>query len=77
MAWESWVQSQVKSYQKMVLDASLVNTQHYKIYIKGKWSNPENGVAPSPTPWCSSYWKEPLGHPWWELANLKAIIIKC
>ena len=20
-----------------------------------KWSNPGNGVAPSPTPWCSSY----------------------
>ena len=22
-----------------------------------KWSNPEKGVAPSPTPLCSSYWK--------------------
>ena len=22
-----------------------------------KWSNPGKGVAPSPTPWCSSYWK--------------------
>ena len=21
-----------------------------------KWSNPRKGVAPSPTPWCSSYW---------------------
>ena len=25
-----------------------------------KWSNPGNGVAPSPTPWCSSYWKRSL-----------------
>ena len=25
--------------QKMVLDASLLNTQHYKILNKGKWSN--------------------------------------
>ena len=41
--------------QKMVLDASLLNTQHYKVRIK--WSNPGKGVAPSSTPWCSSYWK--------------------
>ena len=39
--------------QKMVLDTSLFNTQHYKI----KWSNPRNGVAPSLTPRCSSYRK--------------------
>ena len=25
-----------------------------------KWSNPENGVAPSHAPWCSSYWKGSL-----------------
>ena len=39
MAWETWVQSQVKSYQKtqkMVLDASLLNTQHHKVQIKSK-----------------------------------------
>ena len=53
---ETWVQSQIESYQrlkKMVLDATLLNTQHYKV----KWSNPGKGVAPSPTLWCSSYWK--------------------
>ena len=42
---------------KMVLDVSLLNTQYSKVWIKGEWSNPEKGVAPSPTPWCSSYWK--------------------
>ena len=26
--------------QKMVLDTALLNTQHYKVGIKGKWSNP-------------------------------------
>ena len=26
--------------QKMVLDATMLNTQHYKRRIKGKWSNP-------------------------------------
>ena len=41
--------------QKMVLDATLLNTQHYKVRIKVKWNNPGKGVAPSPTPCCSSY----------------------
>ena len=41
--------------KKMVLDADLLNTQHYKVRIKGKWINPGKGVAPSPTPRCSSY----------------------
>ena len=39
MARETSVQSQVKSYQtlkKMVLDANLLNTQHYEVRIKGK-----------------------------------------
>ena len=40
--------------QKTALDASLLNTQHYKVWIKGKWSNPGKGVAPFPTLWCSS-----------------------
>ena len=43
--------------QKMVLDASLLNTQHYEVRIKGKVEQSREGVAPSPTPWCSSYWK--------------------
>ena len=30
----------------MVLDAALLNTQHYKVRIKGKMYNPRNGVAP-------------------------------
>ena len=34
--------------QKMVFEAALFNTQHYKVRIK--WSNPGNEVAPSPTP---------------------------
>ena len=29
----------------MALDASLFNTQRYKILIRGKWSNLEKGVA--------------------------------
>ena len=41
--------------QKMVLDAFLLNTQYYKVQIKGKWNNPRKGIVPSPTPRCSSY----------------------
>ena len=40
----------------MVLEASLLNTQHYKVRIKGKWSNHRNKVAPSPKPLCRIYW---------------------
>ena len=46
--------------QKMVLDSSLLNTQHYKVRIKGKVEQSREGVAPSPTPWCSSYRKGSL-----------------
>ena len=45
---------------KMVQDASLLNTRHYKVRIKGKWRNPEKGVAPSPIPRCSSKWNRSL-----------------
>ena len=63
MARETWVQSPgrvIPKTQKMVLDVSLLNTQHYKVRIKGKVEKPREGVAPSPTPWCSSYRKGSL-----------------
>ena len=40
--------------QKIVLDASLLNTQHYKVQIKGKVEQFREGIAPSPTPWSSN-----------------------
>ena len=46
----------------MVLDASLLKTQHYKKRAKGKLSNQGKRVAPSPTSQPSGYWKkEPSG----------------
>ena len=45
---------------KMVLDAALLNTQHYKACIKGKVEQSGEGVVPSPTPRCSNYWKGDL-----------------
>ena len=45
--------------QKMVFDASLLNTQHYNVWIKDKveQSREMNYALPFPTPWCSSYRK--------------------
>ena len=40
--------------------ASLLNTQHYKVRIKGNVEPSREGVAPSPTSWCSSYRKGSL-----------------
>ena len=39
--------------KKILLDVTLHNTQRYKVRVK--WSNPGNGVAPTPTTRCSSY----------------------
>ena len=43
--------------QKMVLEATLLNTQQYMVRIKDKVEQSREGVAPSPTPQCSSYRK--------------------
>ena len=43
----------------------LLNTQHYKVRIKCKWSYPGKRVAPLLIPWCSSYWKGRL----WVILN--------
>ena len=45
---------------KMVLDTSLLNTRYIRYVLRVKWSNPGKGVAPFPTPRCSSYWKGSL-----------------
>ena len=39
--------------QKVVLDDSLLNTQHYKVRIKGKLENRGKTLVSSPTPRCS------------------------
>ena len=60
----------ISKTQKMVLDTQLLNIQHYKVRIKGKWSNPGKGVVHSPTPQCSSYCKGSL-----RVANFTYIYI--
>ena len=46
--------------QKMVLDASLLNTQYYKVQIKGKVDQSSERSSASPTSQCSSYRKGSL-----------------
>ena len=53
--WGSIPGQVIPKTKKMVLDATLLNNQHYMVRIKGKWNNPGNGVVLSPTPQCSSY----------------------
>ena len=51
MVWETGAQSQVKPYQRfkeMVLDAGLLNTQHYKVQIKGKVEQSKESALPTP-----------------------------
>ena len=52
---ENWGSIPGRVTQKMVHDAALLNTQHYKVQIKGKWSYQGKSIEPSPTPRFSSY----------------------
>ena len=45
---------------KMVLDTSLLNTQQYKVGIKGKVEQSRKRSSASPTLRCSSFWKGSL-----------------
>ena len=63
MVRETWVQSQVASYQRLqkwYLIPSCLTLGNIRYVSMVKWSNPRKGVAPSPTSRCSSYWKRSL-----------------
>ena len=77
-AWETWVHSLVKSYQRLkkwylMPPCFTLNIIRYGSRVK--WSNPGKRVAPSPTTWCSSYQKGSLqvtldsGHQLYFLLN--------
>ena len=67
MARETWVQSQVESYQRLkkwYLMPPCLTLSIIRYGSMVKWSNPGKGVAPFPTPWCSKLSKrEPSGCP--------------
>ena len=63
MVQETWVQSQVASYQRLYkwyLIPPCLALSNIRYVSRVKWSNPEKGVAPSPTPRCRNYWKGSL-----------------
>ena len=45
---------------KLYLIPLCLTLSNIRYVSRVKWSNPGKGVAPSPTPWCSSYWKGSL-----------------
>ena len=47
----------ISKTHKMVLNPFLLNTQQYKVRMKDKVEQSREKVAPSLTPWCSSYRK--------------------
>ena len=58
IAREIGVQSQVESYQRLKIWYLMPPFLTLSIIMYGsrvKWSNSSKGVAPFPTPWCSSY----------------------
>ena len=56
--------------KKMVLYAALLNTQHYKVKIKGKVEQSREWSSTPPTPWYSSYWNGALGSLSTKVANV-------
>ena len=83
MAWETGVQSQVESYQRLRkwhLIPPCLTLSIIRYVSRVKWSNPEKGVAFSPTPQCSNYWKGSFrvaldnGHQLYLLTNVHTCI---
>ena len=46
-----------KTFKKMILDTSFLNTQYYKVHIKGKVEQSSERSSAFLIPRCSSYWK--------------------
>ena len=63
MIWETWVQFQVASYQRLekwYLIPPCLTLSNIRYVSRVKWRNPGKGVAAFPTPRCRRYWKESL-----------------
>ena len=57
MVRETWVQSQLASYQRLLkwyLIPPCLTLGNIRYVSRVKWSNPGKELAPSLTPWCSS-----------------------
>ena len=52
--------SKTKKKKKYLIPPPCLTFSVIRYVSRVKWSNPGKGVAPFPTPWCSSYWKGSL-----------------
>ena len=80
MARETWVRSQVESYQRLkkwYLTPPCLTLSIIRFGSRVKWSNPGKGVVPSPTHWCSKLSiREPSGDPrLWSPTLLTYVVI--
>ena len=57
LVWETRVQFQIKSYQRLEKWYLMLPYLTLNIISRVKWSNPGDGVVPYPTPRWSGYWK--------------------
>ena len=74
--WGSILGQVIPKTQKMLLDATLLNTHYYKVRFKGKVEQSSEWSSTLPTPWVNSYWKrDPLSHPWLKLPTLQLILV--
>ena len=65
----------ITNTQKMVLDATLLSTQHYKVRIKGKVEQSREKSSTFPSIRCSIYLKGALGLPSTKVTNLLLTIM--
>ena len=63
-----------KTLKKWYLIPPCLTLSNITYVSRVKWSNPGKGVAPSPTPQCSSYWKGSLLIPSTTVANFTFLI---
>ena len=73
---ETWVRSQVASYQRLLkwyLIPPCLTLSNIRYVSRVKWSNPGKGIAPSPTPRCSSYGKRAFGSPSTTVADFTSL----
>ena len=55
-----WAQMSYQGLKKWYMMPSCLTLSIIRYGSRVKWSNPKKGVAPSPTPYCSSYRKGSL-----------------
>ena len=79
MVLETKVQSQFESYQrlkKMVLDDTLLSTQHYKVRIKSKVEQSCELLSPTLHPGVVAIEKGAFGSPSTKVANFNFFIVE-